>query len=103
MDTVKQTNGNKYLTFASTDKNKEVSKKYTKLWDGIKYQIKTINGGKPTEYGKDLVKIKFNSDDNLPLDKILKLHILALIVRSVFQENREYYPQVFWDECLYEL
>ena len=45
MDTLKN-NGNKYLTFASTDKNKEVLKKYTELWDEIKYLMKTINGGK---------------------------------------------------------
>ena len=48
------------------------------------------------------MKIKFNSDDNLPLNKILKLHNLTIVVRSVFQENR-YYLQVFLDECLYEL
>ena len=49
------------------------------------------------------MKIKFNSDDNLPLNKILKLHMLTVIVRSVFQENIKYYHQVFLDECLYEL
>ena len=37
---VEEKNGNKYLTFASTDKNNEVLKKYTEVWDGIKYQIK---------------------------------------------------------------
>ena len=36
--------GNKYLTFTSTDKNKKVLEKYAKLWDEIKYHIKTING-----------------------------------------------------------
>ena len=100
---IEEKNRNKYLTFASTDKNKEVLKKYTELWDGIKYQIKTINGGKPIQYGKDLMKIKFNSDDNLPLNKILKLHMLTIIFRSVFQVDGKYYLQVFLDECLYEL
>ena len=47
------------------------------------------------------MKMKFNSDDNLPLNKILKLHILKL--RSVFEEDGKYYTQVFLDECLYEL
>ena len=42
---MKTKNVNKYLTFASTDKNKEVLKKYTELWDEIKYLSKTINGG----------------------------------------------------------
>ena len=60
-------NGNKYLTFASTDKNKEVLAKYAKLWDEIKYLIKAINGGEAGEYEKDFMKIKFHSDNNLPL------------------------------------
>ena len=42
-------NGNKDLTFIFTDKNKEVLKQYMELWNGIKYQIKTINGGKVIE------------------------------------------------------
>ena len=100
---IEKSNGNKYLTFASTEKNKEVLEKYTKLWDGIEYHIQTINADKSGEYGKDYMKIKFNSDDNLPLNKILKLHTLAIIVRSVFEEDGKYYPQVFLDECLYEV
>ena len=39
-------NGIKYLVFNSADKNKEVLKKYTEFWDGIKNEIKAINGGK---------------------------------------------------------
>ena len=77
--------------------------KYKKLWDEIKYHIKTINGGDLGEYGKGYMKIKFNSDGNLPLNKILKLHNLTIIVRSVFEEDGKYYPQVFLNECLYEL
>ena len=49
------------------------------------------------------MKIKFNSDDNLPLNKLLKLHNFTIIVGSVFQEDNMYYPQIFLDECLYEL
>ena len=43
---IEENNENKYLTFASTDKNKKVLEKYTKLWDEIKYHIQTINGHK---------------------------------------------------------
>ena len=46
------------------------------------------------------MKIKFNSDDNLLLNKILKLHNFTTVVRSVFEEEGKYYPQVFLDECL---
>ena len=96
-------NGNKYLIIDSADKNKEVLIKYTKLWDGIKNEIVTINGGKPDEYGKDFMRIKFNSDDNLPLNKTMKLHNMTIIIRSVFEEDGKFYPQIFLDECLYEL
>ena len=50
-------NRNKYLVFASTDKNKEVLTKYTELWDGIKNLIEKINEN-PGEYEKDFMKIK---------------------------------------------
>ena len=99
---VEENNGKKYLTFASTDKNKKVLEKHTKLWDEIKY-IQTINASRFGEYEKDYMKIKFNSDDELPLNKMLKLHMLTIIVRSVFEEDGKYYPQVFLDECLYEM
>ena len=77
--------------------------KYTKLWDEIKYHIQTINAGKSGKYDKDYVKIKFNSDDNLTLNKILKLHMLTIIVRSVFEEDGKCYPHIFLDKCLYEV
>ena len=62
-------NGSKYLVFDSMDKNKEVLKKYTELWNRTKNEIETINGGKKGEYGKDFMKIIFDTDDNLPLNK----------------------------------
>ena len=48
------------------------------------------------------MKIKFDSDDNLPLNKILKCHNLTIVVRSVQRDNK-YYPQFFLGKCLYEL
>ena len=52
---------------------------------------------------KRYMKIKLNTDDNIPLNKFLKLHNLTIVVRSVFQEDKKYYPQFFLDECLYEI
>ena len=46
-------NGNKYLVLDDVDENKEVSKKYEEVWEGVKKEIETINGGKKIEYGKD--------------------------------------------------
>ena len=100
---IEESNGNKYLVFASTDKQKEVLTKYREPWDKIKYLIKTINGGKAGEYGKDFMKIRSEPDDNLPLNKTMKLQMLTVIVRSVFEEDGEYYPQFFLDQYLYEL
>ena len=69
---IEEKKGNKYLTFASSDKNKKVLKNYTKLSHKIKSVIEKIDN-KPGEYGKDFMKINFNSDGHLPLNKILKL------------------------------
>ena len=50
---IEEKNGNKYLIFDSVDENKEVLKKYEEVWEGIKKEIETINGGEKIEYGKD--------------------------------------------------
>ena len=52
---------------------------------------------------KDFMKIRFESDDNLPLNKTLKLHMLTVIVKSVFEEDGKYYQQLFLGECFYEV
>ena len=62
-------NESKYLVFDSTDENKEVWKKYTERWDGIKNEIEKISESQKGEYDKDFLKIKFSADDNLPLNK----------------------------------
>ena len=49
------------------------------------------------------MKIKLNSDDDLPLNKPLKFHLTTLTIRSVFEEDGKLYPQVFLDDILYEL
>ena len=52
---------------------------------------------------KKTMKIKFNSDDDLPLKKPLKIHNTTITIRSVFKEDGELYLHVFWDDTLYEL
>ena len=94
--------GSKYLVFNSADENKEVLTKYAELWDEIKNKIE-INGGKKGEYGEYFIIIKFHTDDYLPLNKLLKLYILTIVVRSVFEEDGKFYPHIYFDECFYEL
>ena len=57
----------------SKNENKEVLKKSVKLWDGIENEVETISGAKEDEYGKDFMKIEFDTNDDLPLNKLLKL------------------------------
>ena len=76
-------------------------KKYKELWDGINNKIENINDGE-CKYGKDFTKIKFDTDDDLPSNKPLNLHMLTIIVRSVFEDESKFYPQVYLDECLYK-
>ena len=92
---IEENNANKYLVFASTDKNKEALERYTDLWDEIKDQIETIIGNKPIECKKDFMKIRFEPDNDLPLGKIMSIPVCITIAGSVFQENTNYYPQVY--------
>ena len=100
---IKENNGIEYLVFASTDENKEALKKYTKLWNETKNQIKAINDGEPVTYRKDFMKIRFESDDDLPLGKTLNILSIIIFALSVFEKDGKDYPQVYLHECLYDL
>ena len=95
-------NENKHLIFDSIDENKELLKKYNNVFNGIRDKIKEINSDE-CDFEKDYMKTKFNSDDNLPLNKPLKFHNTIITIRSVFKEDGKLYPQVFLDDTLYEL
>ena len=58
---------------------------------------------KKSEHGKGFMKIKFESDDDLPLNKPLKFPTMTLVVRSAFEDEGKFSPQVYLDECLYEI
>ena len=77
---------NKSLISDCTDKNKELLKKYNDVFNTIRDKIKEISSGE-YEYEKDYMKIKFNSDDNLTLNKPLKFHNMTITIRSVFEED----------------
>ena len=85
---------NKYLVSDSMDENKELLKKYNDVFNGIRNKIKKISGDE-CDYEKDYMKIKFNSDYDLPLNKQLKFHNMIINIRSVFEEDGKPYPQVF--------
>ena len=64
--------------------------------------MKEITTGE-CDYGKDYMKIKFNSDQNLPLNKPLKFRLITLTIRLVFEKDGKLYPQVCLDDSLYDL
>ena len=101
VDILKEENGNKYLI--SVNENKKILKRSIEFCDGIKSEIKAINGGKELVTEKDYMQIKLNSDVDFSLNKLLKFHGMTITVRSVFEKDNKLYPQVFLEDCLYEL
>ena len=90
---------NKYLVCGSTNQSKELYKKYNDVFNRIRDKIKEINSDE-CDYEKDYMKIKFNSDDDLSLNKPLKFRLMIITIRSVFEEGGKLYPQVFLDHTL---
>ena len=95
-------NGDKYLVFDVTYENKELLKRYGNVFNRVIGKVKKIDDDW-LEYAKDYMKIKFSSDDNLPLNKPLKFYNMTVTIRCVFSEDNKLYPQIFLDEALYSL
>ena len=87
--------GEKYVIIDSIEKYEEVLSR-------VKSEIETIIG-KTLFYEKHYAKIGANTDDNLPLNKQIKFPTLTIIIRCAFQNGKKLYPQMYLDECLYEL
>ena len=97
-----QINGNKNLMLVSTNESREKIKRHEELLSKIRDLIKLI-AKNSDDYDETYIKIKFNSDDELPLNKMIKSPSMIIVATAVFQENNKYYRQVFLDECLYKL
>ena len=103
---------NKYLIFdsmelnsaelRSIDENKELLKKYNDVFNRITEKIREVSNDE-CDFEKNYMKIKFNSDDSLPLNKLLNFYNMTITIRSVFEEDDKLYPQVFLNDTLYEL
>ena len=90
------------MTLVPTDERKDTVKIYEELWNKIRDLIRSVNNNSDN-YDEKYMKIKFNSEDDLPLKKTIELYNMVIVVRSVFHEDNKYYPQDFLDECLYKL
>ena len=93
----KEKNSEKYLIISMPEN-------YEEVFSEILSEIKMINGKKEELfYEKNYARIGINTDDDLPLNKPLKFPTLTIIIRCVFQEGTKLCPQIYLDECLYEL
>ena len=90
------------MVFDVTDENKELLEKCDDVFNGIMDKIREIDDDW-LEYSKDYMKIRFNSNDNLPLNKPLKFYQMTVAIRYIFSEGNKLYPQVFLGEALYSL
>ena len=88
---IEENDGIKYLVFASTEKNKEALKNYTKLWEETKIQIKVINDDEPIKYRKGFMKIRFESEDDLPFGKTFNILNMIIVVASVLKKWYHYW------------
>ena len=78
--------------------------KYQEVFHGIKEIIKKINDySYPIKYDDNYMKIKFNTIDNIILNKIIYFSTITVIIRSITQKDGKYYPQLFLDDCLYQV
>ena len=95
-------NKSKYLALVPTNGSKEKNRKIEEPWSKIRDLIgsMTKNSG---DYDKNYMKIKFDLDDDFPLNKVIQIHNVAIVVRAIIHENNKYYLQVFLDECLHKL
>ena len=80
-------------------------KKYERVWSEIRSEIKIINGGKKVFYEKNYRKIGINTEDDLPLKESLRFLTLILNINLILQAITilQLYPQIYLDECFYEL
>ena len=83
-------------------KKKLKKKKKEELWNKIRDLIRSITKN-ADDYDENYMKIKFNSDDELPRNKTIEISSMIIVVRAVFHENDKYYPHIVLDECLYKL
>ena len=96
---VSEKNDNQFLTI---DKRDSVLKKYDQIFSGIKHHIKKIDDVE-VNYNTDYDKIKFLSDDSLPLNKLIYFPTLTVVIRCVLKQNGVFYPQVYLEDCLYQI
>ena len=76
--------------------------KNEELWKKVRDLIRSITKNS-NKYDEKYMKIKFNLDKELPLNKTIEITTMAIVVRPVFHESNKYHVRVFLDGCLYKI
>ena len=72
------------------------------MFSGIKHHIKKIDN-KNVNFNSNYDKIKFLREVSPPLNKLIYFPTLTVVIRCVFKQNGVFYPQVYLDDCLYQI
>ena len=96
---VGEKNGVRYLKI---DKGDSVLKRYDQVFSGIKYHVRKISG-EEVIYDSDQGKIRFLTDDSLPLGKLIYFPTITIVIRCIFRQDEVFYPQVYLDDALYQV
>ena len=97
-----EVDGDKYVIINS--ENGEIMQKYQETFNGTKEIIKRINDyNQPIKYDGNFMKIKFNTDDNIPLNKIIYFPTITIIIRSITKKTINIILNFSLDDCLYEV
>ena len=81
--------------------NEDVLNVFDDMFNFISNKINKIDGDDKKVYG--YIRLKFNSDVDLPLHKLIKFHTLTVIVACVIHKSNKFYPEIYVHEGIYEL
>ena len=96
-------NEEKYFVFAFIDKNLDILENYKKLWDKIKMDIKKLKGiVRNIYFEKDIMKVTFDTDDDLVFNKIINAPICAIVVKAVYEHDNKFYPRIYLHSCYFD-
>ena len=89
---IDELDGKKDLNISLADKDNGVIIKHLEVFDGIEDNIKKLKDGLPVVYNKNYMKIQLETNDVLPLNKLIKFHALTIVIRQVFEKGNVFYP-----------
>ena len=99
MDILKKITVRNIFDIVNTHNNKKILQKYMLLWDDIKHIVENKCGKPFSNFVQDNMTFKIDTDDDIPLNKVLKIDVVILL-KSVIEQDFDYYPQIYLEECI---